>query len=369
MPNEIAYIIWGFVLSLAIGRICIPSIIIVSKKKRLIDIPNERKVHTALIPRLGGISFFPALVISYTFIKGIFWASNGFAAIESPIFIRDLLFFTCGLMIIFATGLSDDIAGLSYRRKFLLQFIAAAIMVIPTGYINNLYGLFGIHQIPAILGIPLTIIIVIGIINAYNLIDGVDGLCSGLSSLVFITSGVFFYINGNFGIALLATCTLGVVFAFFMYNVFGKRLKIFMGDGGSLTLGYIISFFCLQFITKPEISFEIPSGETLMIAMGLIFIPLFDTTRVFASRIYRGVSPFYPDKTHIHHKVLRLGFTHLQSTLILLCIQAIYILANILLTPYLNINIMFIINMGSGILLIYVLNRIYKHKSDKAIKA
>lgn len=366
MPDHILYIILGFLISLVIGRICIPNIIIISKKKRLIDIPNERKVHSAYISRLGGISFLPAIIISYGLTRGLFWWICGEYSISDPVFIKDVLFFMSGLMIIFSTGLTDDIMGLSYKRKIFLQFLAALILVIPMGYINNLYGLFGIYSVPAFAGIPLTILLVLTVINAYNLIDGVDGLCSGLSLLMLISSGAWFYINGNAGLSLMAACTTGVVLAFFMYNVFGQRLKIFMGDGGSLVMGYIISFFSLQFIIQENPIVNEPNGRILMIALSMIFVPLFDTTRVFVTRIFHGKSPFNADKTHVHHKLLRLGFTHIQSTMILICVQASYIILNIVLSPRININFMFALNIGIAMLLISILNIIYKNKFKSA---
>ncbi len=356
MPVDYLYALFGFFLSLLIGRICIPRIIIVSKKKRLLDVPNYRKVHTQLIPRLGGISFFPGIVIAYGCTRGIMLASTGGGSLLDPLLLQNMLLFFAGMMIIFITGLYDDITGLSYRNKFWLQLISALILVVPFNTITDFYGLLGIGHIPLAVGLPLTVIVVMGVINSYNLIDGVDGLCSGLSILACLTYGIWFTYSGHMEMAILTASTIGVVLAFFMYNVFGKRLKIFMGDSGSLTMGYIIAFLSLQFISHSAQALPPVGNQTLIIALSIVFIPIFDTTRLFITRLLRKKSPFAPDKHHIHHKFLRLGFNHIQSTLMILLIQAIYIVVNFLLVNHINVNLLLLIDLGSGVLLIAWLN-------------
>lgn len=356
MPIYIYYALLGFFLSLLIGRICIPRIIIVSKKKRLLDTPNYRKVHTTLTPRLGGISFFPAIVIAYCCTRGAYLSSMGGGAVIDPFFLQHMLFFFAGMMVIFITGFYDDIVGLSYRYKIILQLIATLMLVLPMNTIDNMYGLLGIHNIPLYIGIPFTTIIIVAVINSYNLIDGVDGLCSGLSILACLTYGIWFVYGGHYELTLLSFATIGVVTAFFMYNVFGKKLKIFMGDSGSLTMGYIIAFLSLQFIGHSAVTLPPVGNNYLIIALSIVFIPVFDTSRLFLTRMLNGKSPFEPDKNHIHHKFLRLGFNHIQSTMIILLIQAVYIAVNFLLVGRINVNLLLLVNLLSGMALVTFLN-------------
>ncbi len=230
--------------------------------------------------------------------------------------------------------------------------------------LTSLNGLFGIYELPIVLREVLTIVIIVFVINAFNLIDGIDGLCSGLSLLAIGFFGLWFWQQGLSFYATIAFAQAGVVSVFFFFNTMGQRLKIFMGDTGSLLLGFVISFLALKFcqfnIIDPErgVSF-------LGVIMGVLFIPLFDTFRVFFSRMMLGNSPFHADKNHIHHKILKLGMTHLQSTLTILLIQSFFILLNTLLR-YININALFMINLILGVLLIHALNLMAQRRARKS---
>lgn len=362
MSLYLLYILGAFFLSLLIGRICIPRIIIVSKKKRLLDVPNHRKVHTKLIPRLGGLTFFPAIVISFCCTLGIFLSQSEHILRINDLFLKDLLFFFAGMMVIFIVGLYDDITGISYRRKFLLQLIAALILVLPAGAIGNFNGLLGFNHIPPVVGIPLTVVVVMAVINSYNLIDGVDGLCSGLSIIACATLGLLFFLQDSHGLVLLVASTIGVLTAFFMYNVFGNRLKIFMGDSGSLTMGYVIAFLSLQLIGQNQAMHTVVGNNALIVALGIVFVPLFDTSRLFITRLIDGKSPFNPDKNHIHHKFLRLGFNHIQSTLAILGIQILFIVCNLILVHHIDINLVLAVDFAAAVSLIILLNTIARMK-------
>lgn len=172
----------GFCLLVTVGRMLIPKIILISKKKRILDMPNARKVHSSQIPRLGGVAFFPAIMMAYWFVRGLFWQFNTFDAVVP---FEDFLFFTTGLMLICIVGITDDISGLSYKCKFVFQVVGALLLVLPYCYIDNLQGLFGLYAIPAWAGVPFTLLLLVALVNAANLIDGVDGLCSGLGVLIF----------------------------------------------------------------------------------------------------------------------------------------------------------------------------------------
>lgn len=234
-------------------------------------------------------------------------------------------------------------------------------------------GLLLLHQIPTWIAYTVSVLFIIFIVNAYNLIDGVDGLCSGLSSITLLSLGAWFIYIDLYVYAMIAFGMLGVVLAFFKYNITGNRLKIFMGDTGSLTLGFLIIFLSLKFLQQS--SMDVDSSyyhikNPIAIMVGLLFIPTFDTLRVFTSRISRGKSPFHPDKTHIHHKLLSMRMSHIQSTITLLCAQIVFILLNILLSEVLmlNINIVLLIDLILAVAINSGINRYIKAPSRKQVK-
>ncbi len=334
------YLLGGFLLSLYIGRLCIPRIVLVSKKKRMFDAPDRRKVHAKPIPRLGGISFVPAIMVAFTFFCGLMWLQTDGVWLTGTL-LAEAFFLGTGLIIVYIVGIWDDIAGLSWRFKFCFQVLAAGLMVCASPCLNDFQGLFGIHELPDWVAYPFTVLAVVAVINAFNLIDGLDGLCSGLSLLLFLSLGILFVRMDNYLWALLSACILGISLAFFLYNVFGEKLKIFMGDGGSLTLGYLAAFLCLKLFVSAQHSVHAVDSITPVVLLGMLFIPLFDMLRLFIARMCHGHSPFMPDKNHIHHKFLRLGYTHLQSTGMLMLIQGGYTLGNILMARWLDVNVVF----------------------------
>jgi len=330
-------VVGTFLLSAVLGRVVIPRIVLISKKRRLFDAVSERKVHQGSVPRLGGLSFFPIFLISFTSLLGLRY-SLGYEL--SPMFainfVREFLLVTGGAAVLMIAGIVDDIRGIGYKVKFVAQFVSAALLVGSGLWIGDLNGLFGIHSIPVWAGIPLTLLIVAFVENAYNLIDGIDGLCAGLAIVAFMFLGGWFLYNQLYVYAMLASAILGVLATFFFYNTVFKRLKIFMGDTGSLLLGFLIAFLGLKFFNEaPAIS---PTVKPLSIIIGVVFIPVFDTLRVFTIRLSKGLSPFFPDRKHIHHQFLDLGFSHLRATGMIIIIQIFFIALNIALRR-MNINL------------------------------
>ena len=244
--------------------------------------------------------------------------------------------------------------------------VGALLLVLPYCYIDNLQGLFGLYAIPAWAGVPFTLLLLVALVNAANLIDGVDGLCSGLGVLIFSVLSLLNLLAGNAHLALLGACAVGATLVFFMYNVFGRKLKIFMGDSGSLILGYIAAFLCLQLVVGAQHGHTVPH-LTLISLMGVVFVPMADMTRVFAQRILSGKSPFTPDKRHIHHKFLQLGYTHLQCTLMIVLIQAVYIVGNFLLADRVNINVALLINIAAMVVLVLSLNARIRRRERRCL--
>lgn len=356
------FVIASFVLSACVGWLTIPRIVLISKKKKLFDDLSERKSHTGSIPRLGGVSFLPSFMFSFTLTVGLryFYGMDISPLFELKAF-QELLFLLAGATVLFFIGLADDLSGLSYRNKLMAQFIAAVLLIYAGVGINDLCGLFGVHHIHPIIGAVLSVLVILLLTNAYNLIDGIDGLCSGLSMLALFTFGIWFWVHSLYIYAMMAMAMAGVVAVFFFFNVMGNRLKIFMGDTGSLMLGYLIAFLGLKFfaLNIDEGYYQIQAAPAVF--LGIVFIPAFDTLRVFFVRMSLGLSPFYPDRRHIHHKMLGLGLTHLQSTLIIILIQACFILLNLCLKN-ININLLFGLDLFLGISLIFILNCLSKRR-------
>lgn len=368
MTWEILFIIGIFVFSVLAGWIYLPQIVLIAKKRKLYDVIDARKSHVGAIPRIGGLSFFPIFLLSITLFCCIRYAlgypiSN---VSEVSVFL-DLLCLISGLTLMYLVGLADDLSGVSYKIKFIIQIMAALSVVLGGFWINNLQGVLGIYEIPWFLGMPLTILVAVFVMNAYNLIDGIDGLCSGLSAFSLSLIGLWFLFNGLLFYGMMSFAILGVLSVFFCMNVFGTKNKIFMGDTGSLTLGFIIVFLGFKFYwfstNTDVVSFQNPLASLL----GITFVPLFDTVRVFALRISKGLSPFYPDKNHIHHKFLQLGFGHRSSAMCIIIMQSMYCLVNTVLQP-LNINIILIADVTIALLGYVMIDYIIKLKANKEVK-
>ena len=330
-------VIATFLLSAAAGWLTIPRIVMISKKKKLFDELSARKSHTGAVPRLGGVSFLPAFLFSFSLAVGLrYMLGLDVAAPHEMAIPREFMFLVSGATVLFCVGLADDLAGVGYRIKFLAQLLSAALLLCSGVWIDNLDGLFGLHHVPTAVGALLTVLVVVLLTNAYNLIDGIDGLCSGLSILALFTFGVWFLTHHIYVYAMMS-------------------MKIFMGDTGSLLLGFVIAFLGLKFydLNINGEFYRIDAAPAVF--LGIVFIPAFDTVRVFCVRMAAGLSPFYPDRRHIHHKLLRIGLTHLQGTLVIVVLQACFILLNFLLRNV-NINLLFGINLVLGVLLIQGLN-------------
>lgn len=353
-------ILGAFLLSVLLATLILPRILMISYKKRLFDIPDDkRKVHKIPVPRLGGLSFFPVILITVSLVVGIQGSFSGYLLSEDwgwDLFIR-YLFFVVGFTLLYLVGVADDLVGVGYKYKFLVQILSASLFPLSGLWINSLGGLLGIYEIPTFVGILLTIFLTIYITNAINLIDGIDGLASGLSCISLAVLCVICSLTGHSVHALLAAAALGVVLIFYYYNVFSAQgRKLFMGDAGSLTLGYILSFLIIHFwMATDEWS---PFTRNLQIVtISTLLIPLLDVVRVFSSRIRERRNPFLPDKNHIHHKLLRTGMRIRWVMITLLLSSLFFILLNFGMSFYMNPTFILIIDLGCWVLMHIVLNR------------
>lgn len=348
--ENILIIAAGFITAILLGRIIIPNILIISLRKRLFDVPDARKVHKRPIPRLGGVTFFPVIVFTvctYTAARLLTGQMNlGELSLNM---ISELLFLVAGLTLLYIVGIADDMIGVRYRKKFVVQILSAALFPLAGLYINNFYGLFGIYEIPTFIGTPLTMLLVVFITNAINLIDGIDGLASGLSMVALSVFGVIFIHYQEWILALLAFACVGVIIPFFAYNVFGnadRGRKIFMGDTGSLTLGYILSFFAIQYcMYRGDTPWE-AAGSPILTAFSVLMVPCLDVVRVVLKRARQGKGLFMPDRNHIHHKFLDMGFTPRKALVTIQIMSACFCIFTMLAVHYgINNTLIFIIDV------------------------
>lgn len=362
-------VILAFVSAVTLGRIIIPNVLIISMRKRLFDVPDERKVHKRPVPRLGGVTFFPVILFSlcvFTALRLVL--GRGPQEREAETLMSEFLFLMGGLTLLYIIGIGDDLVGVRYRRKFLVQIVSAAMFPLAGLYINNFYGLFGIYLIPAAVGIPLTMLLVVFITNAINLIDGIDGLASGLSMVALLVFGVLFVHFQMWSYAMLAFVTVGVIIPFFSYNVFGNAdmgRKIFMGDTGSLTLGFILSFFVIKYsMYEPDMLLRVKSSPVL-VSFSVLMVPCLDVVRVVLRRARNRRPLFMPDKTHIHHKFLEMGFSPRKAMVTIQLMSACFCAFTITAIQYMNNTLVFVIDVVAWTLLHLWFNQVIKKRRMK----
>ena len=349
--ENILLLIAGVAIAAYLGRRIIPKILVISMRKRLFDVPDERKVHKRPVPRLGGVTFFPVILFviciltMYRVLVDQLPNEN-----FTPEITTEMLSLIAGLTLLYIIGIGDDLVGIRYRNKFKIQILASALFPIAGLYINNFYGLLGIHELTPYIGVPLTMLLVIFITNAINLIDGIDGLSSSICIVALSTFCILFAQDHLWLYAQTAIICVGVLIPFFIYNVFGnadRGRKIFMGDTGSLTLGYILSFLVIKHCMYTGDNAYQTEGAPIIIAFSILLVPCLDVIRVVLGRLRRHKNPFLPDKTHIHHKFMDMGFSARTSLILIQCISIPLILMNILLTHYqVDINLIFFLDVA-----------------------
>ncbi len=322
------YLFISFLSSLAVTLIGMPLLLRLCKVRGLYDMPNDRKIHHNKVPRLGGVLFAPAMIIGLIMAFLIMqWRGDTF-----PTFSARVFFVSAGFFLIYLIGLLDDVLGLNARLKFGVQFVSALFLPFCGVWLDNLYGLFGIYELPIWAGYPLTVFIALLIINAINLIDGIDGLSSSLSLIALTAFTLLNFRIGGITSAMLAAGLSGTVLAFIYFNMLGKveqNTKTFMGDTGSLILGYSLAFFVIKYaMHDPE---AVNKPEPLLTSYTLLIIPTFDLVRVALGRLRRGVSIFHADKTHIHHKFLAAGLSMHRTLAAILLLQLTFMGLNLLL--------------------------------------
>mgnify|MGYP001061444467 CR=1 FL=1 len=362
------FLLFGFLFAVSLGMVIIPRILVISHKKRLYDVPDARKVHTMPVPRLGGLSFFPVILMSMFLVIGFhlyFWDMDVSGLSFNMLY--EYLFLFVGMTLLYLVGICDDLIGVGYRYKFAVQIAAAFLLVLSGNWFDSFGGLFGIYSVPVWVGMPFTVFIVVYITNAINLIDGIDGLASGLCCIALSVLSVIFFLRGQYVYALLAICTLGILMPFWCYNVFGnanRGHKLFMGDAGSLTLGYVISFLIIHMSVTNEVSPTL-SNPYMVIALSTVLVPLLDVIRVVLHRLREHKNPFLPDKNHFHHKLLRTGMRVRMVMICIIAISAFFILLNSSLAWRVDITYLFFLNLFCWSILHVGLNGLIKRNRER----
>jgi UDP-GlcNAc:undecaprenyl-phosphate GlcNAc-1-phosphate transferase len=344
--------------SFIIGLCFMPMVIDIAKKRNFVVKPNKRTSHQGIIPNIGGINIF------ISFLLTVFLFSYSI--------ISELQFTIIGVFIILIIGFVDDLIEIKHYWKLLGELVSAFFLIVVSDIrLSHLHGFLGIYELPLWSSYLLSFFVFVVIINALNLIDGIDGLASGLGILYSLFFAIYFrltaiYDPATINLSISAYAMVGSLTVFFIYNVFGGKRKIFMGDSGSLLLGYMITLYVFKFCDMNAYNlvpdkFQMPAAPA--VAICVLSVPLFDTIRVMLTRIKKGVSPFRPDKNHIHHLLLKTGLSHRQVTGVLLIVSIGYIGLGIVGR---NWSIGFLISIAFLIatLLTYILWRIVEKKNS-----
>ncbi|MBX6381133.1 MAG: undecaprenyl/decaprenyl-phosphate alpha-N-acetylglucosaminyl 1-phosphate transferase [Thermoflavifilum aggregans] len=306
------YFLGGLITAGLVTFLGIPIIMRVCYGLNLLDMPGGRKIHKCKTPTLGGV----AVYISF-FFSMLAWSDFRLS--------MSLQYFLLGLSVLFFVGLKDDVVPMSPVKKLGGQVIGAFLLVVLAGFkIQDLHGLFGIHHLISPASELVSMFLVVATINAFNLIDGIDGLAGGIALIVALTYGAIFWAKGLQNMHIAAFILSGALIGFLYYNAYPA--KIFMGDTGSMTIGYIVAAFTLRFL---NCELDLPGGETFQpnpaIVAAILIIPFFDTLRVIIFRLLHKASPFKADRNHIHHILLDCGMNHFQASVVLYVVNGLFI--------------------------------------------
>lgn len=357
ITNDIA----SFLVSLLLAGIIIPQILLIAFRKKLFDEIDARKVHKGVVPRLGGIAFFPSILFSLALVAGVNMKMFGLESVMNFSYsIVPMYFMICAVLLMFLVGIADDLVGVRYMAKFVVQIMSAILIMASGMSIDNFFGLLWLHELPSVIAWAFTLFAVVYVVNSINLIDGIDGLASGLSTVALIFYAVIFFFSGEYVYSMLASASAGTLLPFFYYNVFGnakKQKKIFMGDTGALTTGMILAFCSIAVLHLNIPDFRV-TFNPVVIAVCPLIIPCLDVLRVSLHRLRHHRNPFLPDKCHIHHKLLALGYNQRTALCLIMAFAILFILLNVLISPYVNPTLIIILDVA-----IYVVVNLFLTKA------
>lgn len=320
LDSQLVWLVFWAVVGFWLTKSMIPVLILMAEKYDLFDDPDDRrKIHRSSVPTLGGIAIFLSFLIGFSFM--IAYTGNGVAG-----HFDGYGFFVAGSLLLFAVGIKDDVLGLAPRKKLYAQLAASTLVILGSGlYFTSMGGIFGIGELPVVVGFLLTLFTMIVIINAYNLIDGIDGLAGSVALLSSLFFGYWFWQAGLIQWAIFSTLLSAAIVGFLWYNL--SPAEIFMGDTGSLIVGFFLAVQAVAFVNHGLAVQSVIGWQHAVpvIAMAVLVIPLYDTLRIFLLRISKGRSPFKPDRSHLHHFLLDLGCNHREATYILCLVNIFFI--------------------------------------------
>ena len=308
-----------------------PTIIDLVRTKNLMDEPVDRSAHTHKTPTLGGVVAFIAFALSLILLA--------LPSKLGPVQLLHLLTILGATLILMSIGVKDDLIGLSPLKKFGIQTFAAALCVLFTDLrILSFNGILGVYELPYMASVLLTIFVFLLVINAFNLIDGIDGLAGTIGTVCSLAFGCFFFLNQQQAMILVSFTLVGALIGFLCFNTSAKR-KIFMGDSGSMFIGFLLAYQAVSFLAfNASFVSQAVLVKAPIVAVAILSYPLLDTLRVFSIRIYQKRSPFSADRNHIHHRLLNLGFPHLKASLLIGALNVLAIVLTFLIQD-LDINI------------------------------
>jgi UDP-N-acetylmuramyl pentapeptide phosphotransferase/UDP-N-acetylglucosamine-1-phosphate transferase len=331
-----------FVTAFIVTLLFIPPIVALIRRYKLYDMPNSRKEHQLPVPTMGGIAIVAGMIASL-----MFWFPFGNE-------LGQVCFFF-SIAALFGLGIMDDLRDLSAKYKFVVQIALALLIALSGIRITSFDGLFGITTLSLPAQYTFTILAIVGITNAFNLIDGIDGLAGVLAFMSLVTVGLFLTLSGDPNTALIAFALAGAVFAFLYFNF--NPARIFMGDTGSLILGFVIAVLCIRLLQVNVSSSNPILTHAPMFVLGIVLIPVFDTLRVFALRMWKGGSPFAADKTHIHHLLTTQGYSHVFATRVICFVHA-FILIEVYLLQSLRQELILVFLIAFMLLITFILKNI-----------
>lgn len=317
MATPLCYtiIIPFFIALLLVGWIH-PRLVKIALLKNIVDNPDARKLQRTPVPVLGGVAVFFGVVIAIGCMSSVVDCSG------LPVVIM-------AMMAMLYTGTMDDILSLSPGLRFVIEIVVVLLLIFVGGYcIDDFHGLWNIGRFSYWCAVPLTVVAAVGIINAINLVDGVNGLSSGYCIMACLIFGTLFFLAGEAPMTILAAVLVGALIPFFLHNVFGKTSKMFIGDGGTLVMGVVMSVFVIEILQNGSraAAYVDPNVGLVPFTLAVLSVPVFDTLRVMSTRILKGTSPFRPDKTHLHHMFIDLGCSHVATTLAILGVNMFVVL-------------------------------------------
>ena len=340
-------------VALAVTLLLMPKLIKLFSLKRLVDKTESRKIHEREVPTMGGAGFFAAFIVTLLLLGSY----EQLAAHRVELLT---------ISVMFVVGLRDDLIELKAISKLIAQLVPAFLLIYLTNLVfPSLYNFLGVNYLPYWQGVALSLLTIIGLTNSFNLIDGLDGLAGSLALLASLVFGTWFYFQGIEYYSFIAFAFVGSLVGFIYYN--WQPAKIFMGDTGALVVGFILSILSIRFVEYnallPEGAFlKFNSGITM--AVSVMIVPIFDTLRIIVVRLLKRKSPFTADKNHTHHILLRLGFTHAQTTLLLVAVNIAFIVVAFSL-DFLGDNILMPIIVSLAILLSFILNYLIGKRISK----